>query len=126
MKYQTKNKIRLLEILKENSDRHLTIEEIISLAHDVPKASVYRIIDALVKEGLVRQYSISVHSPSCYQYIEGSHSHFHLLCSRCGKLIHLECHEVDKLIKHINKEHGFEVDISKVNLYGLCKECQSK
>ena len=127
MKYQTKNKTQILDILKDNKDKHLTMEEIKELSSDIPQASVYRIVDALTNEGRVRRYLVDNNQPACYQYIdEEERIHFHLLCSKCGKLIHLECHEVNKLIEHIKEEHGFEVDISKVNLYGICKECSSQ
>lgn len=129
MKYLTKNKTTVLSVLIENKGKHLTIEEIDELLKGkVPLASIYRIVDSLVDEGLVQKYTIDRNSSACFQYIgDGiAHSHFHLLCVKCGKLIHLECHEVNHLIEHIESEHGFKVDISKVNLYGICEECQKK
>lgn len=126
MKYLTKNKKTVLGYLKANADRHYTIEELQRELPDIPQASLYRIIDSLVEIGLVRKYIVDNNTPACFQYVGDGikHSHFHLLCTKCGKLIHLECHEVNELIEHIEKEHGFSVDISKVNLYGLCEECQ--
>lgn len=127
MKYHTKNKLKILNCFKENSDKHLTIEQLnILLNNEVPLASIYRNVDDLLKEGLVRKYIVDNSNSACYQYaVDGNeHNHFHLLCSKCGKLIHLECHEVEHLISHIEEEHGFKVDISKVTLYGLCDECQ--
>lgn len=127
MKYHTKNKLKILNCFKENSDKHLTIEQLnILLNNEVPLASIYRNVDDLLKEGLVRKYIVDNNNSACYQYaVDGNeHNHFHLLCSKCGKLIHLECHEVEHLISHIEEEHGFKVDISKVTLYGLCDECQ--
>ena len=128
MKYLTKNKKTVLGYLKANADRHYTIEELQRELPDIPQASLYRIIDSLVEIGLVRKYIVDNNTPACFQYVGDGikHSHFHLLCTKCGKLIHLECHEVNELIEHIEKEHGFSVDISKVNLYGLCEECQKE
>ena len=126
MKYHTRNKAKIIKCLQDHSDRHLTIEQIKELLHDqVPLASIYRNIDDLIDEGVVRKYVIDRNNSACYQYIGNGneHNHFHLLCSKCGKLIHLECHEVDHLISHIKEEHGFQVDISKVTLYGICPEC---
>ena len=128
MKDLTKNKKTVLGYLKANADRHYTIEELQRELLDIPQASLYRIIDSLVEIGLVRKYIVYNNTPACFQYVGDGikHSHFHLLCTKCGKLIHLECHEVNELIEHIEKEHGFSVDISKVNLYGLCEECQKE
>lgn len=127
MKYHTKNKLKILNCLKTNSDKHLTIEQIDELLNgEVPLASIYRNIDDLVEEGMIRKYIIDRNNSACYQFIgEGNkHQHFHLLCNKCGQLIHLECREVEHLISHINEEHGFNVDISKVTLYGVCQDCQ--
>lgn len=127
MKYHTKNKVKILNCFKENSDKHLTIEQInVLLNGEVPLASIYRNVDDLLKDGLIRKYIVDNNNSACYQYaVDGNeHNHFHLLCSKCGKLIHLECHEVEHLISHIEEEHGFKVDVSKVTLYGLCPECQ--
>lgn len=127
MKYVTKNKLKIIEILKNNEDRHLTIEEIFELSNkEVPIASIYRIIDQLLLEGVVRKYVIDKNLSACFQYggDVSLHSHFHLICTRCGRLFHLECNNVNDLINHIEEHHGFKVDISRVNLYGICEECQ--
>ena len=127
MKYITKNKLKILNCLKDNQDKHLSIENIFDLLNkDVPLASIYRIVDELVEEGAVRKYIIDRNNSACYQYIgDGNeHQHFHLLCTKCGRLIHLECDEVNHLLSHIQSDHGFDVDISKITLYGVCKDCQ--
>lgn len=129
MQYNTKNKIKILNCLKENSYRHLTIDQIVELLdNQIPLASVYRIIDSLVLEGLVRKYVIDNNTSACFQYIENSeeHNHFHMLCTKCGKLIHLECDEVNHLLKHIENDHDFKIDITKVTLYGVCADCQKE
>ena len=127
MKYHTKNNVNILNCLKENSDRHLNVEQIDELLnHKIPLASIYRNLDELVEEGLIRRYFIDRNTSACYQFLDNNdeHDHFHLLCVKCGKLIHLECHEVNRLIKHIEDEHDFDVDITKVTLYGICPDCK--
>ena len=132
MNYETKNKKLIIELLKEKADSHLTIDEISTLLKEkgnkIPTASLYRIIDSFAKENIIRKYVVDNNSPSCYQYCgeDDLHNHFHLLCSKCGKLIHLECDEVEELVKHIEKKHNFKVDKSKINLYGLCSSCKEQ
>ena len=129
MKYHTKNRTKILACLKANKDVHLTIEEIDEkLNHQVPLASIYRNMDDLVMEGLVRKYIVDRNNSACYQIIDdgNEHNHFHLLCTKCGKLIHLECHEVDHLLKHIKDEHNFAIDVTRVTLYGVCPDCQKE
>ena len=127
MKYNTKNKLKIINCLKDNCDKHLTIEEIdSSLKGSVPLASIYRIVDELVEEGLVRRFVIDRNNSACYQIIDdaNAHNHFHLLCTKCGKLIHLDCDEVNHLLSHIKEDHNFDVDVTKVTLYGLCEDCR--
>lgn len=126
MKYKTKHRTKLIGFLKKNHGEHLTIHDIQRSLPDIPQATLYRLMDSLLEEGLVRKYVIEPNASCCYQYCDCDHDHhhFHLICEKCGKLIHLDCHEVDKLVDHIEGDHGFKVDINKVNLYGLCDECQ--
>ena len=126
MKYKTKHRTELVAFLLLNSDKHLTIQEIQVKLPNIPQATLYRLMDALVDEGTVRKFLIGPSQSSCYQYANCEHQHFHLVCESCGKLIHLDCHEVEKLLNHIKGEHGFEIDISKVNLYGVCEDCRKK
>lgn len=127
MKYQTKHKLEVITFLKKHQNEHLNISEISKGLKNVPTATLYRLIDSLVEEGLVRKYVIGPNQFCCFQYVEcGEHLHFHLICEKCGKLIHLECHEVNHLIDHIKDDHGFDVDLSKVNLYGICEDCKKK
>ena len=59
MKYQTKHRLDIINCLKNNEDKHLTVEEVSSLLNgSVPLATLYRIIDSLLQEGMIRKYSI--------------------------------------------------------------------
>ena len=128
MKYKTKHKTELIEFLKKNEDKHLTIHEIQRSLKGIPQANLYRLMDSLVKSGQVRKYFIEPNSSCCFQYVDSEHchEHFHLICKKCGKLIHLECDEVDHLLQHIKYDHGFDIDVSKVNFYGECEECRKE
>ena len=126
MKYKTKHSVQLVNYLKDNEDKHLTIIEIQKALPDIPVATLYRLMDDLLAQGVVRKYVIGPNQSCCFQYVDclNEHQHFHLICEKCGKLIHLECGEVNHLLGHIEDEHGFKVDITKVNLYGLCEDCK--
>lgn len=126
MKYKTKHRDELLRFLQKHSHEHLTIQEISQkLNKKIPQATIYRLISSFEDEGLIRKYSIFPNEACCYQLVDNHcHEHFHLICEKCGKVIHLECDEVDSLLNHINDEHDFKIDVSKVNLYGLCEDCK--
>ena len=128
MKYKTKHKAELIEFLKKNQDKHLTIQEIQKSLKKIPQATLYRLMDSLVENGEVKKYFIDPNTSCCFQYMgsEACHEHFHLICKKCGKLYHLECKEVDNFLQHIKDEHGFDIDVSKVNFYGECESCKNE
>ena len=133
MKYKTKQRDDLLSIIKEFNDEHVTAEElynvIVEKKFDISKATLYRTLESFVNEGVLKKIIIDNKSSACYQYCdhcEEDASHFHLMCEKCGKLIHLECDEVNELIEHVSEEHDFDINSSKVVLYGLCDNCRNK
>ncbi|MBR4703626.1 MAG: transcriptional repressor [Oscillospiraceae bacterium] len=130
MAYQTKQGQALLDFLRDQGSRHISVQEI---AHGLPEpmgtATIYRQLEKLVAKGLVQKY-VNDRGPACFQYVgekgENCATHFHLKCARCGALIHLECQEMTRLIEHITKEHGFRTDLTRSAFYGTCAECQKK
>ncbi len=128
MPYNTNHKKRILDYLIANKDRHFTIEEIIEALNDgdgAPgKSTVYRQISALMRDGIVRRFETPGADSFVYQYAVGvdcAH-HFHLKCVRCGKLIHMECEQLNDVRDHILREHGFIIGGSSI-IYGICAVC---
>ena len=131
--YQTKQKQCLLECLRANSDRALTIEEWTALLHKqrerIGKTTVYRCLDKLVESGLVRKFTAGRGQSATFQLVEphrGCDSHLHLKCVSCGKFIHLDCDEMEGVGKHVLEHHGFQIDNRQSLLYGLCEDCLKK
>lgn len=62
--------------------------------------------------------------------VQGSHEKesqmvcYHCKCEKCGKLIHLQCNEVESLKQHMMEHHGFEMDSLRTVFYGICSECK--
>lgn len=131
-KYNTKQREKILEYLKNNQDSNITAEEILThfneINEDIGKATVYRFLNELVKQGIVKKYMVDGRNCSSYQYIEEKNckEHFHLKCEKCNKIIHLECNEFKEVQNHIAQEHGFELDGIKTVFYGVCKNCKKK
>lgn len=129
--YNTKQKEILLKFLRENSSEHITVQKICNFMNNagtpVGTATVYRQLDKLVEQGLVRKYLLDGRSGACYQYTENNGEccdHYHLKCVNCGKLIHLDCEFLHNINSHIFEHHGFIVDNSKTVFYGQCGECR--
>lgn len=130
MRYNTKQRELILECLSDSNGRHITAEDILEYLkmNDTPvgKSTVYRYLDALTEQNIIRKYTIEDGIGACYQYIghhSGCQEHYHLKCSSCGKLFHVSCEFMDEINSHIRKEHNFKIDNSKTVFYGICEEC---
>ncbi len=128
--YNTRQKEILIKFLRENSSEHITVQKICNFMNNagtpVGTATIYRQLDRLVKQGIVKKYLIDERSGACYQYtgdMEKCCEHYHLKCVSCGKLIHLDCEFLHNINNHILEHHGFVVDNSKTVFYGRCSEC---
>lgn len=129
--YKTKQRDLILNYFIENNDRHVTAEEVVEYLKDqgtsVGKSTVYRYLEKLVSQGIVRRFFIEEGYGACYQYIgnnEQCHEHFHLKCLSCGALLHIECDFLVEAERHIVNDHGFIIDNTKTVLYGLCDKCK--
>lgn len=130
--YNTKQKERILSLLMENSTKHSTAGAIAQYLQNqgtpVGIATIYRYLDQLAEEGIIRKYTLDSKTSACYQYIgeqTGCNEHFHLKCVKCEKLFHVECDYLSDLGQHILAHHGFRIDHTKTVLYGCCKDCSA-
>lgn len=90
-------------------------------------ATVYRNLDHLENENILRGHKTAGEDEKFYQYMRprmDCQSHLHLLCSRCGRIIHLNCGFMNEISEHLMKEHGFELDCGQSMLVGLCSDCR--
>lgn len=129
MSYITKQSQLIKDFLEKNSDRHFSSDEIyfalISQGESIGKTTVYRQLEKLAEEGQVQKFSSGANGACCYQLTSAAcRNHYHLKCSKCGKLLHIECDFLDKLSEHIYDGHKFTIDTSKIVLYGLCEACR--
>ena len=128
--YKTRQRENLLAFLIKNKEKHINVREISSFLEQegtpMGTATIYRQLEKLMEQGLVRKYVLDGNSGACFQYIESSgncHEHFHLKCVTCGRLIHIDCSFLSEASSHIFQHHGFTVDSSQTVFYGKCAEC---
>ena len=131
--YQTKQKAQILAYLESHPERHITAAELlVALAQSgkpIGSATVYRQLEKLEAQGLVRRYALDDRGSACWQYAgDGDEngdccSHFHLKCTGCGTLIHLDCEHLHGIAAHVESDHGFAIDLSRTVFYGVCAAC---
>lgn len=131
--YQTKQKKQILDYLIAHSSRHITAQELTRQLNEegfsVGTATVYRCLEQLADQGILRKYTIDARSGSCYEYVPdpcGCREHFHLKCTCCDTLYHVTCEQLDALGVHVLEHHGFAIDQTKTVLYGVCARCRGE
>lgn len=129
--YKTRQRAMIEALLAEHSGEHLTADEVAALLRErgeaVGKATVYRCLERLIECGTVKKYLFGEGKSACYEYrAEAEHQCYHLKCSQCGALTHMECEFLDELPEHVLEHHGFTLDASQIVLVGRCEKCSQK
>lgn len=91
--------------------------------------TVYRNLDRLAVAGVLHRQKVPGEDEYSYQYRQPSlacDSHLHLYCSKCGKVIHLNCGFMQEITDHLKQDHGFQIDCRNSMIVGLCDECQKQ
>ncbi len=109
------------------AERHLTVEEVSALTqaagYDVDLASVYRTLDLLEELGLARASRLGEGDANRWELAHPD-EHFHLVCSRCGRVDHHIGSLVAQVREHLDTGHGFAVDEVELTVTGRCAECR--
>ncbi|MGE5578267.1 MAG: Fur family transcriptional regulator [Syntrophothermus sp.] len=119
----------ILEILAENSDRHLSAEEIYDLIRrknpDVGLATVYRTLELLADLKVIQGINFG---DGCarYEFTGDKHHHHHLICLECGEVEEVDDDLLEKLEQSIEDKHHFKIIDHQVKFYGVCQRCQEK
>ncbi len=131
--YKTRQMTELLTYLKSVQGSHVTVSDICNHFETkglaIGTTTVYRQLEKMVQEGIVAKYVIDGTSSACFEYVgeteeETVHSCYHCKCEKCGKLIHLQCSEVESLKQHMMECHDFELNPLRTVFYGICRECR--
>ena len=87
----TRQKEVIINFLKENENKHLSISDIKAvLGDEIGLTTIYRIINSLIDQGFITKIPLANTQGYCYQYNGESRkncNHYHLMCEECGRLI---------------------------------------
>ena len=110
-----------------SSEDHRDAEEIyLSLRKDginASRATVYRTIDVLVKNKLVRKLDLGDGKARYENKMDSSH-HDHLICVQCGKIEEFMDDKIESRQDEIVKRFGFKMIRHIHQLFVLCDKCQ--
>jgi len=112
-------RIRILQILENCSERHMTAEDIYQslrdASEDVGIATVYRVLTQFETAGLVERHNFDS-GPAVYELDRGEH-HDHMVCTETGKVIEFHNHEIEELQEKIAEQNGYQLVGHSLVLY---------
>jgi len=120
-------RLKILEILEEAKQRHLSAEdiykELLKAGEDIGLATVYRVLTQFEAAGLVTRHNFEG-GHSVFELDDGDH-HDHMVCVETGDVVEFVSEEIERLQSAIAEEYGFELLDHSLVLYVKKKEVDS-
>jgi Fur family ferric uptake transcriptional regulator len=112
-------RVKILNILEENSQRHLSAEDVfralMESGDDIGLATVYRVLTQFETAGLVTRHNFEG-GHSVFELDEGGH-HDHMVCVETGDVIEFVSEDIERLQREIAERHGYELTDHSLVLY---------
>jgi Fur family ferric uptake transcriptional regulator len=112
-------RLKILEILENASNRHLSAEDIykdlLDSGEEIGLATVYRVLTQFEAAGLVTRHNFEG-GHSVFELDDGEH-HDHMVCVETGEVIEFTSEEIERLQHDIAERHGFELIDHSLVLY---------
>ncbi|HTU33853.1 MAG TPA: Fur family transcriptional regulator [Candidatus Acidoferrum sp.] len=120
---------RILVGIIQDSPRHLDAAKLLELAQkkdpEIDRATVYRTISLLKKQGLIDELDLMhLEGEKHYYEVKTNRDHCHIACFQCGAILEYASASFDRLKMEIAKESGFQIRAARLELGGFCKRCR--
>ncbi len=121
----TKTRLIMLSIL-DKSSCPLSVEEILKHIKnkDVTLSTIYRILNAFEKEGIVKK-EINERKENIFSLTQEEDKHV-LVCVKCHKMVPISGCPYHEANEEIEKATGFMINDHNTEIYGVCPDCQKK
>jgi Fur family ferric uptake transcriptional regulator len=124
----TRPRLMILQLLEDAEERHLTAEgvyrSLLDAGEEVGLATVYRVLTQFEQAGLVKRHHFDGER-AFFELDENKH-HDHMVCMRCGRVEEFVNDEIERLQQEVAAAHNFKLTEHRMELYGLCADCQAE
>ncbi|MEF3255313.1 MAG: transcriptional repressor [Deferribacterales bacterium] len=118
----TKPREWIIEYLDGNKNHPTALEifdDIRKMDKSISFATVYNVLETLVKSGIVREISVDSQSS---RFDPDINNHIHFVCEQCKKVMDVYSNKIDTLMDEMpGKVNNFNVTFK-----GVCNDCISK
>lgn len=112
-------RLRILEMLERNSERHLSAEDVykalIDAGEDVGLATIYRVLTQFETAGLVQRHNFDG-GHAVFELAQADH-HDHMVRTDTGEVIEFYDEAIERRQREIVAEHGYELMDHSLVLY---------
>jgi Fe2+ or Zn2+ uptake regulation protein len=119
----SKQRARILELLHHTKSHPTAIMIFEELRREIPSLSlgnVYRNLNILVEQGLIRELKMG----STYDRFDGVvEPHYHFICERCGEISDLNLPHDEALNNKVRALTKGQVNYHRLEFYGSCAKC---
>lgn len=98
-------------------------ETIVKEHPDISVATVYRNLNKLSDEGLIRKRIIP---GTVDRFDHLCSNHYHARCKQCGRIFDVDMDYMPDLSDRIRDTHGFQIDSHDITFTGTCPDCLAK
>ncbi len=124
--YLTKPRRLLKDFFNQHPDEKFTARQIVDgLGKKLSISSVYRNLDALEKQGLIKRFAGHGWEGIYYQFIatETCKHFLHINCKKCGKTVHVSQKVSNVIEKNLKEFENFALDKEATTIFGVCHNC---
>lgn len=115
----THPRMRILQILDESAQRHMTAEDIyrqlLGNQDDIGLATVYRVLTQFEAAGMVVKHNFES-GQAVFELERGRH-HDHMIDIESGKVIEFVSEQIERLQREIADKHGYVLEEHSLVLY---------
>ncbi len=106
---------------------HFTAADLVAEARGrelgVGRATVFRTLEVLSELGVVERIDLP-NGEHAYLACEGVHHH-HVVCKRCGRSRDVDDAGLRAVVRDVARRTGYRIDDHRLELFGLCPDCQN-
>ena len=124
LRWTPQRKLILKVFLQQNG--HVPTDDLHQKIHDedatIGIATLYRTMKLLMDAGLAEMHTFN--GKTTYERLYQVKHHDHLICKACGKTVEFEHPLIEKYQEEICERYGFALKSHRMELFGICNECQ--
>ncbi|HBR97216.1 MAG TPA: ferric iron uptake transcriptional regulator [Gammaproteobacteria bacterium] len=121
-------RVKILEIMESAAEHHLSAEDVyralIDSGSDVGLATVYRVLTQFEAAGLVTRHHFD--GGQAIFELDTGDNHDHIVCVKSGRVSEFKDDKIEKRLKEIASELGYELTDHRIVLYGVHKDAKNE